>query len=278
MVLARLRLPWLCLLVCLSFPTAAQARAGRVSAQTLREAKAHYDAGARFYDEERYAEAAKEFLVAYTLSHRTDILFNVARAEAKQGHDQEAIVWLQRYLAETPSAADAAAVRAEIEARQTSLQARIAEEQLREEAKAARLREEADRQRLSAQLVEERARTEAVAEARAKAAADRVRRPRWPGFLLVGLGGASLVAGLSLGGVALAAARSAERGGFDGSTFDRELETRGRVATRAGLALDLVGVALGGVGAGLSIWAARWRAPAASAPSTAAASAPGVQP
>src|SRR5438270_10064433 len=85
------------------------------------EAKKHVDAAFALYESGKYEEAVKEFELAYRLSNRPALLFNIARAEAKAGHEENAIAFLKRYLEERPDAPDASAVLAEVEARERAM-------------------------------------------------------------------------------------------------------------------------------------------------------------
>src|SRR5262245_47149924 len=91
--------------------------------QAVPVGKVHVDLGVEAYLGGRYAEAVREFELAYRLSSKPQILFNIARAEAKLGHEEAAIAFLKRYLEELPDAEDAAAVRAEVEARERAMAA-----------------------------------------------------------------------------------------------------------------------------------------------------------
>src|SRR5438309_1778022 len=95
------------------------AQAGEVPVSP--EAKRHVDTGVEAYNASRYEEAVKEFELAYRLSNRPALLFNIARAEAKLGHEEAAIAFLRRYLEERPNAPDAPAVLAEVEARERAI-------------------------------------------------------------------------------------------------------------------------------------------------------------
>src|SRR5579885_1010348 len=66
------------------------------------EAKRHVDLGGQHYESQRWKEAVDECELAYRLSHRPALLFNIARCEAKLGHDEAAIAFLRKYLEEKP--------------------------------------------------------------------------------------------------------------------------------------------------------------------------------
>jgi tetratricopeptide (TPR) repeat protein len=90
------------------FTIAAGARA-----QSVDEARTHYEAGRSYYEQLRYEDAAREFQEAYRLSGRSHLLKNVAVSHQHDEAWADAIAAFERYLEETPDAAD----RAEIEAR-----------------------------------------------------------------------------------------------------------------------------------------------------------------
>jgi tetratricopeptide (TPR) repeat protein len=93
------------LAVLFASPAFAQRPASPTS-DDLEAAKAHYAAGSAYYEQANYADAAKEFNEAYRLSHRPDLLYNVARAHEQLGQLDDAIAALRRYLDEKPDAAD----------------------------------------------------------------------------------------------------------------------------------------------------------------------------
>ena len=205
------------------------------------EAKAAYQRGAALYDQGRYADAVREFNRAWDLSKRPAILYNLARAETRLGHDQDAIDYLRRYLDAAPHSFDAPSVRAEIAALQRALDGAAAKRKAEQEAAEATQRA-------------------AAAEARARVLAEdaereRARRPRWAGFALGAGGVALLVGGLAAGLVAEDAARQVSAGGAGGSTkVDKSLQRRGQTAQLAGFVCDGVGAALLAAGVGVLVW------------------------
>lgn len=218
------------------------------AAESMEDAKLHYRAGASHYEAGRYADAIREFQAAYDASKKPEILFNIARAHTRLGHDEEAIAFLKRYLEAAPDSADAASVRAEIEARERALaerrdktRAEVAAELAKQDAAAA-LREAATAQR--------RAEEE-------KKRAEQARYPKWPGYALLGGGGGVLVIGVALGAVAVSASNRVAAGSGEFSACCAADQNLGLTAARAGLALDIVGGAMVAAGVGLTIWAHR---------------------
>ncbi len=62
-------------------------------------ARSHLENGARYYSIGRYVEAAREFRAAYDLSHRAEVLFNLARALEDGGQDADALDASERFEA-----------------------------------------------------------------------------------------------------------------------------------------------------------------------------------
>ncbi len=74
-------------------------------------ARAHFDSGSAYYEQGRYDDAAREFIESYRLSPQAALLENVARAQERGLHFEEAIATLERLLAEHPDYPQATAVR-----------------------------------------------------------------------------------------------------------------------------------------------------------------------
>jgi tetratricopeptide (TPR) repeat protein len=210
-------------------------------ADSLAEAKARYAAGEALYAAARYAEAIVEFQAAYDLSHRAAILYNLARAESRLGHEETAIRYLQRYLIEAPDVADAASIRSEIAARENAL----AEARSKQEVETAANR---------AIIV--------AAEAARRADEDRRRAfaailPRWPGYTFLGIGLALCAGGFISGGFALSDANTIS-GGSGEFTQDRaDTISRGQTAANVSLPLLITGATLATTGIALLI--SSWR-------------------
>ncbi|MSP63216.1 MAG: hypothetical protein EXR72_23325 [Myxococcales bacterium] len=83
-------------------------------ADDLEIAKAHFATGLTYYSSERYAQAVKEFLEAYRLTHRADLLYNIARSYEKVDDAGRATAYYKRYLVECPEAAERVQVEADL--------------------------------------------------------------------------------------------------------------------------------------------------------------------
>jgi len=65
-------------------------------------ARRHFDSGAAYLEESDYENALKAFQKSYDLSHRPEILLNIATVEERRGDLAAAISALQAYLAAEP--------------------------------------------------------------------------------------------------------------------------------------------------------------------------------
>lgn len=90
------------------------------------EARAHSEAGGRFFGLRRYDDAAREFQTAYALSGASELLFNLGRAYEEGARLREALDAYQRFRDAQPASFDA-----------TTLDARIADVQRRRAAQTA---------------------------------------------------------------------------------------------------------------------------------------------
>ncbi len=172
-----------------------------------------------------YPAALASYRAAHRLDPRPDLLFNIARCHEVMAQLDEAIRAYERYLEEKPQAEDAALVRARIE----------------------RLRSRQPASRLGP--------TAPVTTSRA---------PSWQaptGWALLGVGGASLVAGLICGGLARAKANEFEDGVKANRTYAAlsEVDQAGRRYQTAQIATLVVGGVLAGAAAGVLIWDRRER-------------------
>jgi tetratricopeptide (TPR) repeat protein len=155
------------------------------------QARAHFRLGREYYEQGHFAEAAKEFEVAYGLSGRASLLYNIYIAYRDAQDTPNAARALRGYLAAEPNVAD----REHLTARLAALEALIkeseaqAERQRAEAAAAAQKTQEAERERAESE------RRAAEAERRAEL---RPTRPFWP-WLLVGAGVAASGTGIVLG-------------------------------------------------------------------------------
>jgi tetratricopeptide (TPR) repeat protein len=88
-------------------------------------ARMHFQSGLSYYEQARYADAAREFTEAYTLSQRPALLLNLSQAYERDLKFAEAIAELERYLQVLPDSPQQRTVETRIE-RLRELQARVA--------------------------------------------------------------------------------------------------------------------------------------------------------
>ncbi|MBI5480178.1 MAG: tetratricopeptide repeat protein, partial [Deltaproteobacteria bacterium] len=69
-------------------------------------ARAHYKAGAAYYQRGKYVDAIREFEQSYELSRKPEILYNLAQCHDKLGQRDKVAGYLRRYLKEKPKAED----------------------------------------------------------------------------------------------------------------------------------------------------------------------------
>lgn len=95
---------------------------GTAAAQSVDDegAKAHFQAGANYYQTGSYADALREFQAAYTLSPRPELFINVSLCYQQLGDFDSAIAYLNKYLEAKPTATN----RVEIEMRVAELKKR----------------------------------------------------------------------------------------------------------------------------------------------------------
>lgn len=150
------------------------------------QARAHFRLGAQYYEGGRFAEAAQEFEIAFGLSGRGQLLYNVYLAYRDAQDTPNAARALRGYLTAVPDAAD----REHLQARLAALEATVTADQ---EAEAARAAQEAEQHR----QVEEAERRAVEAELRAQHQAEaQTSRPWWPWLLA---GGGAVLAGVGVG-------------------------------------------------------------------------------
>ncbi|MSP60594.1 MAG: PEGA domain-containing protein [Myxococcales bacterium] len=85
-------------------------------------AKAHFSTGQGYFDAGRYGPAVNQFLEAYKLSHRIDLLYNIALCYEKLDDPGRLTTYLKHYLEARPTAPE----RVEIEAKLYRLASRVA--------------------------------------------------------------------------------------------------------------------------------------------------------
>lgn len=88
-------------------------------------ARAHFRAGARFFDQRRFAEAAGEFELVFEMSGQGALLFNAGRAWEAAGRPREAIRAYRRFL----ETREVGAARGLIEGNVRALEQRVADEE-----------------------------------------------------------------------------------------------------------------------------------------------------
>jgi tetratricopeptide (TPR) repeat protein len=158
------------------------------------QARGHFRLGREYYGQGRFAEAAKEFEVAYGLSGRASLLYNVYLAYRDAQDTPNAARALRGYLAAVPDAPD----REHLTARLAALEALLRES----EAEAARQRaESAEAARKTQEAERERAESDRRANEAERRAQLRPSRPWWP-WLVVGGGVAASGVGVALGVIA----------------------------------------------------------------------------
>lgn len=155
------------------------------------QARAHFRLGREAYEQGRFADAAQEFEIAYGLSGRGQLLYNVYLAYRDAQDTPNAARALRGYLAAVPDAPD----HEHLQARLTALEATVTADQ---EAEAARAAEQAEQQR----QLEEAERRAVEAEQRAQqGTGPTTSRPWWP-WLVFGGGVALGAVGGALAAVA----------------------------------------------------------------------------
>lgn len=238
MPLCPTRLPLGCaaalvLLLCAAAPRAAAgAEPGNlpdatdeITPEALAAARRHFDMGLIFYTTDNLPAAREEFEEAYRLSHRPDLLFNLARVSERMGRREDAVLYLERYLLVLPEARDADEVRRKI----ASLRARGVNPPPPGVGVPVALPPRPSR------------------------------LPPLPALCLLGGGAAALITGIGLGAGALAAARTVGSSRYDGQYFNADLqaiERRGQAMNAAAITLDVLGgLALAGGVAFTAVWA-----------------------
>ncbi len=158
-----------------------EAEAARTMSAIDSEAREHFKLGRSFYEAGRFQQAAEEFEVAYRLSARPQLLYNVYVARRDAGGLPSAVEALRNYLAQVPDAPD----RVNLEARLSSLEAQVKRQEEQEAARAA----------------SERKAAEAEAKVKTRTRTERVRSV--VPLVLMGTGGALLLGSAVTGGLAL---------------------------------------------------------------------------
>jgi tetratricopeptide (TPR) repeat protein len=152
-------------------------------------ARVHFRTANELYDQGQFERSAVQFEEAYRLSRRPALLYNAYVAYRDAGELRSAAGMLERYLTEQPDLDD----RENLQARLVQLRATIAAQEARET--------ELDRARREA---EEQARAAAIEAAVAREQTESLERAPevWP-WIVVGVGGAALIASVITGVAAL---------------------------------------------------------------------------
>jgi Tfp pilus assembly protein PilF len=118
---------WLSLLLvgCLASVAVLAPRTASAQASDDQQAHAHFEVAASYYEQANYESALREFLEAYRLSHRSQLFYNLSLCYQQLGDLENAVSYLERYLAEVESIEN----RASLETRLANLRERLAREQ-----------------------------------------------------------------------------------------------------------------------------------------------------
>lgn len=111
--------------VCASSEASAQQAEELSPSERDELARSHFRAGARFFDQRRFAEAASEFEIVFELSGQGALLFNAGRAWEAAGRAREAIRAYRRFL----ETREVGAARTAIETSIRTLERRVADEE-----------------------------------------------------------------------------------------------------------------------------------------------------
>jgi tetratricopeptide (TPR) repeat protein len=166
-----------------------EAEAARTMSAIDSEAREHFKLGRSFYEAGRFQQAAEEFEIAYRLSARPQLLYNVYVARRDAGGLPSAVEALRGYLAQVPDAPD----RVNLEARLSSLEAQVKRQEEQE----------------AARVASERKAAEAEAKVKTRTRTERVRSV--VPLVLMGTGGALLLGSAVTGGLALSNAKDLDK-------------------------------------------------------------------
>lgn len=239
--------------------------AGRVAAQDLSEARKHYELGTKYYDLQRYADAAKEYEAAFVIKDDPALLFNIGQAYRLARNPRKAIGAYRSYLRRVPNDPR----RAEVEKRIADLQKQIdREEQNAESPPTGTLPPTDEGARPAtpppgattapagtAPATPAAEAAPAVVSAPAPAAASAsVRNKKLAAYVVGGIGVAALGAGLGLELAAWSTNKSLTNPS-PGTHFDPSKESSVKVEQAAGITLLAVGGAAVATGVALLLYA-----------------------
>ncbi len=208
----------------------------RSKPEDLELARRYYKLGEQLYNTSSFPEALAEFLKAYQLAPRPDLLFNIARCYEVMAQLEKAIDAYSRYLRDKPDTPDADLIRARI----ANLRRQLA------------ARQEAERRQPGVPTTLE-----------AKSAPPMLPPPgpprrRWPriaGWAAVGVGAACLATGIAFGILARQKADEFQSG--SGALLYHQLDDidrQGQQDNTIALATLVVGGVAAAGGAGLLLW------------------------
>ena len=86
----------------------------RADGADLEIARSHYATGTKYYNAQRYGEAVKEFIEAYRLAARADLLYNIGLSYEKLGDPGRATAYYERFLAAAPEATERTEIHAKL--------------------------------------------------------------------------------------------------------------------------------------------------------------------
>src|SRR3954468_22210699 len=98
---------------------------GGAAAQDYSEARRHYELGTRYYDLQRYADAAKEYEAAFVIKDDPALLFNIGQAYRLARNPRKANGAYRSYLRRVPNDSR----RGEVQRRIADLQKQIDSEE-----------------------------------------------------------------------------------------------------------------------------------------------------
>jgi tetratricopeptide (TPR) repeat protein len=230
--------------------------AGAAAAQDVSEARRHYELGTRYYDLQRYADAAKEYEAAFVIKDDPALLFNIGQAYRLAQNPRKAIGAYRSYLRRVPNDPR----RAEIERRIADLQTQIDREQKNAESPPLGTIQPNGEPapKPAVEPTPPPAPTPQPAPAPAVQPAPEpshaARTKKIAAYVLGGVGVAALAAGIGLE-VAAKSANDKLTNPPAGTHFNPSQETTVKVDQSAGIAMLAVGGAAVATGVALFVWA-----------------------
>jgi tetratricopeptide (TPR) repeat protein len=250
---------------------------GAAGAQDLSEARKHYDLGTKYYDLQRYADAAKEYEAAFVIKDDPALLFNIGQAYRLARNPRKAIGAYRSYLRRVPNDSR----RGEVQRRIADLQKQIDSEEQNAASPPTGTIPPSDEGRTTTPppkpttpppVAEVAPTTTAAPTAQAVTTPPGVRTKKLGAYIVGGVGVASLGAGLGLELAAVSANKSLTSPS-PGTHFDPGKETAVKVDQAAGITLLAVGGAAIATAVALYVYARfeqRRPSPVAVAPSVSA--------